>query len=91
MTRDKNCDKERKELLDLLTDIFKVTAPKTIDDKDEFIDILDYNEDYDEDYIDIMHLNITSFKQCFVEEYNNVVDIEKYRAYKFNTGGINIW
>ena len=88
MTRDKDCDKERKELLDLLTDIFKVTAPKTIDDKeDKFIDM----SDYDEDYIDIMHLDITSFKQCFVEEYNNVVDIEKYRAYKFNTGGINIW
>ena len=88
MTRDKDCDKERKELLDLLTDIFKVTAPKTIDDKeDKFIDM----SDYDGDYIDIMHLDITSFKQCFVEEYNNVVDIEKYRAYKFNTGGINIW
>lgn len=88
MTRDKDCDKERKELLDLLTDIFKVTAPKTIDDKeDKFIDM----SDYDGDYIDIMHLDITSFKQCFVEGYNNVVDIEKYRAYKFNTGGINIW
>ena len=80
----RNCDAERKSLLDLLVKTMKIELKDDPAEEEEII-LMDYNKDYDDDYIDIIKCNTFSFKECFIKEYDNVVDLERYRYYKLNT------
>lgn len=78
----KNNDKEREEFLDILKDIFTPTSYTGGFNKIDKMGVLDNTID---DYIDILSLSqINSFNDCFIEGYDNVVSLEKYRTYKYN-------
>lgn len=76
----RDCDAERKSLLDLLVKTMKIELKDDPAEEEEII-LMDYNKGYDDDYIDFI-CTIVSFEDCFIEEYDNVVDIERYKNYK---------
>lgn len=86
-------EKQREEILDLLTEMFRLPSfnlDKQIDYKKDFLGFNPNDmEDYiDKDYVNIMHIDICNFKDCFLPDYDNVVSLDKYIAYKWNKTGI---
>lgn len=69
----KDSDEEIAYILDLLGDIFKRPLGASYDHNTE-----EYNE---EDYVKIDY-GVTSFKDCIVVGYDNVIDMDSYRLYK---------
>lgn len=79
----KNNDKEREQLLNFINGIFSPLPSYTGGfDKIDKMGVLDNTID---DYIDILSLSqINSFNDCFIDGYDNVVSLEKYKTYKYN-------
>lgn len=85
-------EKQKEEILDLLTEIFRLPSfnlDKQIDYKKDFLGFNPNDIDYiDKDYVNILDIDLCNFKDCFLPDHDNVVSFEKYIAYKWNKTGI---
>lgn len=81
----KNSDKEREQLLNFINGIFSPLPSYKVKKGEPQMGVLDNTIDNIDDYIDILSLSqVNSFNDCFIEGYDNVISLEKYKTYKYN-------